>query len=990
MSEKPINPDISGRSDVGVVRKVNEDNWGMRVPRAGSSDAVFGAMIVVADGVGSLGNGDLASRTVVDTIRSEYYETTNTETDIPKRLTEAIRISSLAVQQRIIDMRSTGGMGSTVAGLLFFPEKRSGYSFNVGDSRVYRKRRGSAAPEQMSLDDVRTGDDSNEEALTQYLGQARELNPRIMPFSDLDSGDIFVICSDGLWKLISLEEIFHIVERASSSEEAVSALIALARGRGAPDNVTAVVARMYQPKRPAPAAGQAQPRRSNIVPLIALVVVVLVIVAVIAAVVLTQNNGGGTSTLPEGTSEATAEVIFNPPTATSAGISLLLTPTASDAPSGTPAPTGAGTTTETAANPRVTQTETTPAVTSASLASASVTAAPLAAQASETPSPTSTSSSTATRIPSATVTASVTPSPNASASLQVVQTRRAMTEAASATEAANQQATAAGALMLTEIANLQTETQAAAQTASAEASAQAAAGITATAQSAAQATAAVRASQTADAAALNSAHETGTAAALSVIATQTSTAATQQAAAAVARITAVIAGTNAALNVAATENAGATATGVSFLAATDVVLTQVQGTLEAMQTSVAASMQTQESAARAATNQANALTQISVTQTAAALATLDSVRMTAVFLMTNTATSTPTVTPTATVTVTPTVTPTITPSVTPSMTPTTTPSATVTPTLTPTTTPTATATASATPTAAATTGATAAPTTAVTASGGESPATPSVGTAVDSMLTPFEMEMEALQTQIAGTNALVQTPLGQTPPGQTPSGETLPAPTETPDITPMPTPDNQQVIQPVQGTFTIADLVKYGRDGGIILQTDAVVKRLSSASNPASGDEILPAGTAIRLLNGELHLLDPAHPAVVYYPIERIDPENVAASGGTPSGDTPYLADTDLSHALPVAPYIVMKQTAYWYTQTDLTCQDCRIGVIAEDETLHVIEFRLVQVSATRQGRWYEVEYPDPRRVIRLGWLPEDSTNLEVRNAGLLAAVVIT
>jgi protein phosphatase len=250
--------DVFGKTDVGLKRTRNEDTFKMLQPPAGSPLERQGALFIVADGMGGMGGGDIASQAAVDELTRQYYGEI-TGVDPLQRLTAALEAANAHVrnQAQVVGLPR---IGSTAAGVVLLPN-RSLIIFNVGDSRVYRIR--GSIIEQLSRDQsvlanqIEMGLISEEEArrsrnvnVTAFIGQPKALNA-VFKEGEAQQGDVFVICSDGLWDLVQQNEILAIVAR-SPAKRAVSQLIELARKRGAHDNVTVIVVRIGSAPRTLP------------------------------------------------------------------------------------------------------------------------------------------------------------------------------------------------------------------------------------------------------------------------------------------------------------------------------------------------------------------------------------------------------------------------------------------------------------------------------------------------------------------------------------------------------------------------------------------------------------------------------------------------------------------------------------------------------------------------------------------------------------------
>lgn len=244
--------DVFGKTDVGLKRTRNEDTFEIIVPPHGSPQEQRGALFIVADGMGGIGGGDVASKAAVEEIIRQFYG--ETAADLVQRISAAIESANRFVrdQARVVGLPR---IGSTAAGLALMPQGEA-VIFNVGDSRVYRVRGSSI--EQISRDQsvlanqIELGLVSEASArqarnvnVTAFIGQPRPLEAVCKPVQP-QPDDVFIICSDGLWDLVQSDEMVKIVGRLPAAR-AAHQLIELARKRGAHDNVTAVIVRLGHP-----------------------------------------------------------------------------------------------------------------------------------------------------------------------------------------------------------------------------------------------------------------------------------------------------------------------------------------------------------------------------------------------------------------------------------------------------------------------------------------------------------------------------------------------------------------------------------------------------------------------------------------------------------------------------------------------------------------------------------------------------------------------
>ena len=246
MNQKSFQWSSAGRSHVGMVRAINEDAC-LALPERG--------LWAVADGMGGHEAGDVASQMVIEALQQ-----VRPPTNWPDFL-EAVRDSLRDVNRRLREESAQRyqhrTIGSTVVVLIAYEAQCA--CLWVGDSRIYRLRDGQLR--QLTRDHshvqelVDQGLIAPESAhrhplanvITRAVGSASELqiDEVVHP---LQSGDLFLLCSDGLNKTVSDEEIARLLAHSDHNcQEAVKAFIHLALMRDANDNVTTVVVNIGNP-----------------------------------------------------------------------------------------------------------------------------------------------------------------------------------------------------------------------------------------------------------------------------------------------------------------------------------------------------------------------------------------------------------------------------------------------------------------------------------------------------------------------------------------------------------------------------------------------------------------------------------------------------------------------------------------------------------------------------------------------------------------------
>jgi len=234
----------SARTDVGMIRSGNEDNFDVDV---NSTRGIF----IVADGMGGHAAGEVASEMAVTIVKRELTDVTDTTgAQLGKVLAEALRHANRAIHDRTITEVDKQGMGTT-ASVLVLSEARYVIG-QVGDSRVYLLRGGKFA--QLTKDhsyvqeQVDAGYLTPEQAryhpysnvITRCVGASPEVEPDLYN-GDARRGDVFLIASDGLTGMVDDRRLAQLLMSRAEPERKVQALISEANGRGGLDNITAIV-----------------------------------------------------------------------------------------------------------------------------------------------------------------------------------------------------------------------------------------------------------------------------------------------------------------------------------------------------------------------------------------------------------------------------------------------------------------------------------------------------------------------------------------------------------------------------------------------------------------------------------------------------------------------------------------------------------------------------------------------------------------------------
>ncbi|MGB7604041.1 MAG: Stp1/IreP family PP2C-type Ser/Thr phosphatase [Lutisporaceae bacterium] len=251
----------AGKSDIGLVRKVNEDDFiclrlnDLLEMKNTTADLY---LCIVADGMGGRNAGEVASsmavHEIVEFIKEQYMsvliENETDESKIFELIKDAIVYSNDKIYKKSLLTSECVGMGTTLSMILV--KDNSLYYGHVGDSRIYIIRENEIAriTEDHSLvaELVKQGSIKPEEAnshpqkniITRAVGTEYGIEVDIGK-QDIIEGDYILLCTDGLSNLISDKEMLNLVFEASDVDQACEKLINKAKENGGFDNITVVV-----------------------------------------------------------------------------------------------------------------------------------------------------------------------------------------------------------------------------------------------------------------------------------------------------------------------------------------------------------------------------------------------------------------------------------------------------------------------------------------------------------------------------------------------------------------------------------------------------------------------------------------------------------------------------------------------------------------------------------------------------------------------------
>jgi serine/threonine protein phosphatase PrpC len=248
----------AGITDVGLVRKNNEDNFGYDLRHG---------IFVVCDGMGGQQAGELASKIAVDTVLDYFRQNardvipvggTSFEgvSDRAVGLANAIQLANQAIHEAAAQDLRHAGMGCTIVAVSVEGDLFS--IANVGDSRIYLIRENNLTQltndHSLVMEQVRRGMMTMEEAATSkaqnVIVRALGIDDSVEP--DLEdhqftAGDVLLLCSDGLSRYVTEEKMIEAVRKESSLDEACAELIAAAKTGNSDDNITCLLVHAIHP-----------------------------------------------------------------------------------------------------------------------------------------------------------------------------------------------------------------------------------------------------------------------------------------------------------------------------------------------------------------------------------------------------------------------------------------------------------------------------------------------------------------------------------------------------------------------------------------------------------------------------------------------------------------------------------------------------------------------------------------------------------------------
>jgi len=236
-----------GLTDPGCIRPQNQDTYALEQL---DRNTLLG---IVCDGMGGAKSGNIASSLAVDVFVQEVRRTwtsSMSQEKINQMLHSAVKLANFTVFDQAQQFEEFDGMGTTLVAVLV--HNRHVTVVHVGDSRAYRVNNDGIW--QMTRDHslvqmmVERGELSQEMAKTypgkNFITRAIGTEPIVecdISHLELSRGEFLVLCSDGLSNVLDDQEILFEVVHGVNKQDCCQRLLEIAKGRGAPDNVTSIL-----------------------------------------------------------------------------------------------------------------------------------------------------------------------------------------------------------------------------------------------------------------------------------------------------------------------------------------------------------------------------------------------------------------------------------------------------------------------------------------------------------------------------------------------------------------------------------------------------------------------------------------------------------------------------------------------------------------------------------------------------------------------------
>lgn len=242
---KKLNFEVFGITDVGIKKEINQDSFVYKVVEAG--DFCCG-IFAVADGVGGLEKGEVASSIAISCINKWWENDFKNNFDNYEFLVSSLIQAVREANNQIIKFAESKSikMATTLSAMFLY--KDSYFIIHIGDSRIYKLSNSFGSKivqltedHSTMVDKLYNGQMIKRSVLTRYLGNKQQMEYSCYS-EKIKKNDFFLLCSDGIYKTQSNENIFKVFkENIKDINQICTSLVNNAKNNNEKDNISAIV-----------------------------------------------------------------------------------------------------------------------------------------------------------------------------------------------------------------------------------------------------------------------------------------------------------------------------------------------------------------------------------------------------------------------------------------------------------------------------------------------------------------------------------------------------------------------------------------------------------------------------------------------------------------------------------------------------------------------------------------------------------------------------
>lgn len=245
---KKLNFEVFGMTDVGIEKEINQDSFVYKVVDV--NDFCCG-IFAVADGVGGLEKGEIASSIAISNINKWWENIFKNNYNNYEYLIKTLIQTIKEINQQIIILAESKAIKMATTLSVLFLYKDSYFIIHIGDSRIYKlsttfgtKIVQLTEDHSQIIQKTYNGKLFQKSVLTQCLGNKTEVN-HFCCTEKIKKNNYFLLCSDGIYKTLSNENIYQIFKNnVKDIKQVCSGLIENAKSNKEKDNISVIVIRI--------------------------------------------------------------------------------------------------------------------------------------------------------------------------------------------------------------------------------------------------------------------------------------------------------------------------------------------------------------------------------------------------------------------------------------------------------------------------------------------------------------------------------------------------------------------------------------------------------------------------------------------------------------------------------------------------------------------------------------------------------------------------